>query len=67
MYSLAFVEYFVAPSFDDFTILKNELGLPWTVYIGALGIPGQTAYTGWKEFSDAQKGETVFVTTGAGP
>jgi len=28
---------------------------------------GQTAYYGWREFSKAKKGETVFVTTGGGP
>ena len=27
---------------------------------------GQTAYFGWKEFSDAKKGETVFVSGAAG-
>ncbi|KAI3615032.1 alcohol dehydrogenase [Moniliophthora roreri] len=26
-----------------------------------------TAYYGWKEFSEAKKGEVAFVTTGAGP
>ena len=27
---------------------------------------GQTAYFGWKEYSDAKKGETVFVSGAAG-
>ena len=30
-------------------------------------IPGQTAYYGWKEYANPQPGETVFVTSGAGP
>ncbi|KAJ3502061.1 hypothetical protein NLJ89_g9056 [Agrocybe chaxingu] len=30
-------------------------------------MPGMTAYTGWKEYSRAKKGEVAFVTTGAGP
>ena len=75
------------PSLDQYRILENKEGLPWSVYIGVAGMPGtsfllangwtvmltrsaragQTAYNGWKEYADAKKGETVFVTTGAGP
>lgn len=32
----------------------------------SLGIPGQTAYYAWKEYSKAKKGEAAFVTTGGG-
>ena len=28
---------------------------------------GRTAYHGWKEYSEAKKGEIAFVTAGAGP
>ena len=28
---------------------------------------GRTAYHGWKEYSEAMKGEIAFVTAGAGP
>ncbi|KZV70101.1 NAD-P-binding protein [Peniophora sp. CONT] len=44
----------------------EHIGLPWSVYLGVLGMPGQTAYFGWKAFSKAQTGETVFVSTAAG-
>ncbi|THU91338.1 alcohol dehydrogenase [Dendrothele bispora CBS 962.96] len=44
-----------------------EPGLSPSVYVGAAGMPGKTAYYPWKEYSKAQKGETVFVSTAAGP
>ncbi|KAH9937950.1 hypothetical protein B0H21DRAFT_825394 [Amylocystis lapponica] len=48
-------------------ILPTEQNLPWSVYLGVLGMPGQTAYNGWHEYSLAKKGDVVFVTTAAGP
>lgn len=48
-------------------VLPNVEGLPWSVYTGIAGMAGQTAYIGWKLFSKAKKGETVFVSTAAGP
>lgn len=30
-------------------------------------MPGQTAFAAWKEYAEAKKGETAFVTAGAGP
>ncbi|KAJ7493036.1 hypothetical protein B0H11DRAFT_2172184 [Mycena galericulata] len=60
-------EYFVLPSMTGFTFLEKNSSLPWTVYTGAAGLPGKTAYMGWKEYSHAKKGETAFVTAGAGP
>ncbi|KAF8641658.1 hypothetical protein AX14_009854, partial [Amanita brunnescens Koide BX004] len=52
---------------NSFKVLHNEYRLPWSVFVGAAGMPGKTAYYAWKLFSDAKKGETAFVTTGAGP
>ncbi|KAJ6449974.1 alcohol dehydrogenase [Mycena sanguinolenta] len=46
------------------SLVKNPK-LPWTVFVGAAGMPGQTAFYGWKEFSRAKKDETAFITTGA--
>ena len=40
---------------SPFTVIANEEGLPWSVYIGTAGMPGQTAYVGWNEFSKAKK------------
>ncbi|PCH39423.1 NAD(P)-binding protein [Wolfiporia cocos MD-104 SS10] len=64
-----FQRYFVAPPADaeKLTVLKNEEGLPWSVYVGVCGMPGQTAHHAWREYSQAKPGETVFITTGAGP
>ncbi|KAF7321166.1 PKS-ER domain-containing protein [Mycena chlorophos] len=63
-------EYFVAPSLGGtarIRILERDPRLPLSTYIGVAGMPGETAYMGWREFSKAKKGEVVFVTTGAGP
>ncbi|GLB38790.1 putative N-terminal domain of oxidoreductase [Lyophyllum shimeji] len=60
-------EYTIHRSFDGFRLLVNEERLPWSVYLGAAGMPGKTAYAGWREYSRCQRGQTVFVTAGAGP
>ncbi|TFY56028.1 hypothetical protein EVJ58_g7887 [Rhodofomes roseus] len=48
-------------------VLKNEEGLPWSVYVGVCGLPGHTVHHGWMEFAKQKEGDVVFVTTGAGP
>ncbi|KAJ3551077.1 hypothetical protein NMY22_g6 [Coprinellus aureogranulatus] len=48
-------------------VLDNKENLPWSYYVGVCGMPGKTAYHAWHEYSQAKKGETVFVTAGAGP
>ncbi|KAF8881864.1 hypothetical protein BD779DRAFT_1675208 [Infundibulicybe gibba] len=60
-------EYFVKKNMEWSQVVHNEHNLPWSVYIGAAGMPGQTAYYGWREFSKAKKGEVAFVTSGGGP
>ena len=55
------------PNFEGFRILENKEGLPWSVYVGVAGMPGQTAFLAWKEFARAKKGETAFVTAASGP
>ncbi|KAF9547766.1 alcohol dehydrogenase [Agrocybe pediades] len=45
----------------------NSEKLPLSTYIGVLGMPGKTAFMAWKEYSKSKKGETAFVSTGAGP
>ncbi|KAJ6549687.1 alcohol dehydrogenase [Mycena capillaripes] len=59
-------EYVVLPELGGFRLLDKHPDLSWTAYVGAAGMPGQTAYAGWKEYSDAKPGEVAFVTTGAG-
>ncbi|KAJ7081272.1 hypothetical protein C8R44DRAFT_895143 [Mycena epipterygia] len=75
MFTAQNFEYSILLNATGLTFLEKDHKLPWTVYVGVAGMPGmvrypgQTAYMGWKEYSHAKKifGETVFVTTGAGP
>lgn len=50
-----------------FRVIENKENLPWTAYLGVLGMPGKTADFGWREFSNAKEGDIAFVTAGAGP
>ncbi|KAH9960658.1 alcohol dehydrogenase [Russula dissimulans] len=59
-------QYWIPVDASLYKVIKNEVGLPWEAYVGVLGMPAQTAYIGWKEFSKAKKGETVFVSAAAG-
>ncbi|GJJ06760.1 hypothetical protein Clacol_000956 [Clathrus columnatus] len=61
-----FQEYSIIKDPTTCRVLKNEEKLPWSAYLGTLGMPGQTAYFGWKLYSYAKSGETVFITTAAG-
>ncbi|KAF7965960.1 hypothetical protein HWV62_39162 [Athelia sp. TMB] len=62
-----FQQYIVSNNVDNYRILENKEGLPWSAYVGAAGMPGKTAWFAWKEWADSKKGETVFVSGGAGP
>jgi len=64
---MLFQEYNIFSDLKGLRKLPNEKNLPWTAYVGAAGMPGKTAYMAWKEYSKPKKGETVFVSTGAGP
>ncbi|ESK84540.1 NAD-P-binding protein [Moniliophthora roreri MCA 2997] len=65
---LSFEEYSIPPEASISTLKKivKEPELGWEVYVGATGMPGMTAYCAWKEYSQAKKGETVFISGGAG-
>ncbi|KAG9317021.1 hypothetical protein JVU11DRAFT_1203 [Chiua virens] len=65
---LSFEEYSVVTHIEGFMITKieNKHNLPWSVFVGAVGMPGATAYSGWKEYAQAKKGEVAFISTGAG-
>lgn len=41
--------------------------LPWTHWIGVLGVPGMTAYFGLRRVAEMKPGATVLVTSAAGP
>ncbi|PPQ64126.1 hypothetical protein CVT24_008737 [Panaeolus cyanescens] len=60
-------EYFIRKNMDGLEIIENPYKLPWSVFVGVLGMPGKTAFYAWKEYSHAKAGETVFVSGGAGP
>ncbi|KAJ6530953.1 hypothetical protein DFH09DRAFT_994341 [Mycena vulgaris] len=60
-------QYMVAQSIATLQVIERDPKLNWSVYIGAAGMPGETAYMGWKEYSRAKKGEVAYITTGAGP
>ncbi|KAF7791938.1 hypothetical protein EIP86_002964 [Pleurotus ostreatoroseus] len=59
-----FQEYFTLSDLAKTRVLTNEHNIPWSTYVG---VSGQTAYYGWKEFASPQAGDIVFVTAGAGP
>ncbi|KAF8215358.1 hypothetical protein K438DRAFT_1801114 [Mycena galopus ATCC 62051] len=60
-------EYMIAPNLEMLEVIEKDPKLDWSVYIGAAGMPGETAFMGWREYSGAKKGEVAFVSTGAGP
>ncbi|PCH38867.1 hypothetical protein WOLCODRAFT_140977 [Wolfiporia cocos MD-104 SS10] len=65
-------QYFVAvvalpADAEKLTVLKNEEGLSWSVYIDVCGMTGQTVHHAWREYSQAKPGKTVFATAGTGP
>jgi NADPH-dependent curcumin reductase len=41
--------------------------LPLSLWIGVLGVPGMTAYFGLKRVAELEDGETVVITSAAGP
>ncbi|KAJ6506913.1 hypothetical protein C8R45DRAFT_816684 [Mycena sanguinolenta] len=48
-------------------VIERDPKLDWSVYLNTAGMPGQTSFMGWREYSDAKEGEVAFVSTGAGP
>jgi hypothetical protein len=56
-------EYFVAPA-SDVRPVSREFE-PLSLYLGALGMPGMTAWAGW-QLVGVKPGETVFVSGAAG-
>ncbi|KAH8929138.1 alcohol dehydrogenase [Atractiella rhizophila] len=43
-----------------------DVKVPSSTFLGVLGMPGMTAWAAWREYAHAKKGETCFVSTGAG-
>jgi len=47
-------------------MLKNPYGLDPKIFLGALGMPGRTAYSAFYEIGKPVKGETIFVSAASG-
>jgi NADPH-dependent curcumin reductase CurA len=62
---LGWREGFVAPA-SIAEKLPNLAGVPAEAFLGVLGMPGLTAYSGLLEICQPKAGETVFVSGGAG-
>ena len=46
--------------------LQNPLDLPLSVFLGALGMPGLTAYSSLYKIGKPRKGETIFISAASG-
>ncbi|KAI5456468.1 hypothetical protein BGZ63DRAFT_95173 [Mariannaea sp. PMI_226] len=64
---LPIAEYAYAPK-ELLRVRKvhNPYGLDTTLFLGPLGMPGLTAWSGLHEIGKPQKGETIFVSSAAG-
>ncbi|QDP95664.1 NADP-dependent oxidoreductase [Microlunatus elymi] len=58
-------EHAVLPASEAFVVPRRD-GLSPTLYLGALGMPGRTAYVGLFRIAAFQPGDTVFVSAAAG-
>jgi hypothetical protein len=63
---LPFQNYAIKKNLNYLRVFENPYKLPWSTFIGVLGMPGLTAYAAWKEYSKAKKGEIAFISGGAG-
>jgi NADPH-dependent curcumin reductase CurA len=50
----------------ELTLLKNPLGLDPKIFLGALGMPGITAYSSFYELAKPKKEEVIFVSAASG-
>lgn len=50
-----------------YAVKLPDLGVPESLWIGILGVPGMTAWFGLKRVAQLQAGERVLVTSAAGP
>ncbi|KAI0672253.1 NAD(P)-binding protein [Trametes maxima] len=62
-----FQHYVIDTAAEQYRVIKNKDNLPWSVYLGVCGMPGQTAEFGWKEYANPKQGEIAFVTAASGP
>ncbi|KIY61483.1 NAD-P-binding protein [Cylindrobasidium torrendii FP15055 ss-10] len=60
-----FEEYVVVPAARIQKIV-NKAGIPLLAYLNGAGLIGKTAYYGYKEYVEERKGQTIWISTGAG-
>lgn len=48
------------------SLLENPLGLDPTIFLGALGMPGLTAYSSFYAIGKPVKGETIYISAASG-
>ncbi|KDQ07315.1 hypothetical protein BOTBODRAFT_38932 [Botryobasidium botryosum FD-172 SS1] len=63
---LPWAAYSIVPPDARIKPVSNEAGVPWSYYVGILGMPGQTAYFGLKRLVELKAGQTIFVSAGSG-
>lgn len=51
---------------DGAQLLKNPYGIDERIFLGALGMPGLTAYSSFYEIGAPKKGETIFISAASG-
>ncbi|KAF8976646.1 hypothetical protein BGZ46_008097 [Entomortierella lignicola] len=61
-------EYSVVPDLATTVIIPGarETKLPLSTYVGALGMPGLTAYASLKDIGKPKAGETIFISAASG-
>jgi len=63
---LPWAAYNILPADFDLTIVENEHKIPWSYFIGILGMPGYTAYYGLNRIVGLKKGQKIFVSAASG-
>ncbi|QRV84710.1 Zinc-binding dehydrogenase [Ceratobasidium sp. AG-Ba] len=64
---LPFQQYSVLSAKHPVMVIKNENNVPLSAYLSVLGMPGKTAYYALEVIGQPKAGETIYVSTGAGP
>ncbi|KAI9499161.1 hypothetical protein BDB00DRAFT_783252 [Zychaea mexicana] len=66
----SFQEYIlVTKETEALYVVRNDpkkTGIPLTNYVGALGMPGMTAYVGLFKYGAPKKGETIYISAASG-
>ncbi|KAL1303494.1 hypothetical protein AAFC00_006871 [Neodothiora populina] len=51
---------------DSGMVIKNPYNLDIKIFLGALGMPGLTAYSSFYDIGEPKKGETIFISAASG-